>query len=120
MELELLAFAEWLRSQPDDAAVGVSGDCFYGPLSVWLEATTGSRWVLDRPAESFHPYRSEERYPLPSWATLFHYWIESHLETYRYVPKALALSVLQEVAEELLEEGFLGMLESGQSAIGCS
>ena len=117
MELNLLAFAEWLRSQPDGAVVGLSGDSFYGPLSVWLEAMTGSRWVLDRPAESFHPYGIYNRSPLPYWATLFHYWIEFHLETYRDVPKALALSVLQEVAEELLEEGFLGMLENGQSGI---
>lgn len=120
MELNLLAFAQWLRSQPDGSTVGLSGDCFYGPLSVWLEAITGSRWVLDRPAESFHPYRVYDRSPLPSWATLFHYWIESHVETYGDVSKALALSVLREVAEELLEEGFLGMLESGQSAIGYS
>lgn len=55
---------------------------------------------------------------MPLWARLFHYWIESHLRPYAEVPKALALSVLQEVAEELLEEGFLWMLESGQAAIG--
>lgn len=43
MRLELFAFAEWLCRQPDDAPVGLSGDCFYGPLSVWLEAITGQR-----------------------------------------------------------------------------
>lgn len=117
MKLELFAFAAWLRSQPDDAPVGLSGDNFYGPLAVWLEAITGQRWMVSWNAESYRPYTSFDWKPLPLWAQLFHYWIESHLQAYADVSKALALSVLQEVAEELLEEGFLWMLESGQSAI---
>lgn len=95
MELDLFAFAAWLRSQPDSMSVGVVSDSDYGPLALWLEAITGQRWVVSWPAESYRLYETLDWRPLPLWAGLFHHWIAGYREDYEDISKRLALSVLR-------------------------